>query len=171
MSTEMQVVPVRSRATVTSDDVKEALDICEANLKEKATLLVKGFKDEQKRLGEGRPKEEWTNLGCRLVNRKTSVYIEWYVQFWGKANSQGSKVFSRYLKKEKNSHKYNLNVLKKHAADWEHQLIEDYEDMFSQIRKYNANLIKARQHAQGISVAELKIEEFLRKETDADDQE
>ena len=107
------------RKMIPADDAVEAMTGCEGNMKAMARKLVEQFKAEQKRLGGGKPKEEWTRLGCRLINRNASVYIEWYVQFWGKANKQGSKVFSKYLKKEKGSYKYNINVLKKYAATWD----------------------------------------------------
>ena len=165
MSTEMQVVPERSRATIPSDDVKEALEICEANLKEKATLLVEEFKEEQIRLGKGKPKEEWSRLGCRLVKKNASIYIEWYSQFWGRENKKGGKVFSKYLRREKNGFGYNLDTLKRYAASWEYELVETYESLFKQLRKYNNSLTKSRQALRDIAETEIRIAQFLEERT------
>ena len=144
-------------ATVT-EQALGFLDMLSDELKARATEMVKEFKDRQKELGKGKPVDEWTKLGLRIRTPGGSVYIEWAQAYWGKQNKRGGNIISKYLKRDRRSFSYNLNNLRKYAADWEHEMVEEYEKAFTQLRKYNHHLAHARIQLREAIKAEKALE-------------
>ena len=126
-------------------------------LKEKAQGLVDDFST-QHSSGNKLHKKDRSFLFCRCSSKGNSTYIEWYFNFW-KIGMKG-KPLSTYLKRPERGYGYTMDVLLKHSAPWEYEIVKHTEQIFASLRKQNFHLAKARFQLREALKAEIASESF-----------
>ena len=95
-------------------------------------------------------------LFCRCRTKGDSIYLEWYFNFWRKGKR--GKPLASYIKHPERGHSYTIEVLLKHSAPWEYEIVKRTELAFMSLRKRNFHLAKSRFQLREALKAELTLE-------------
>jgi hypothetical protein len=143
-------------------------------LQDEAKLLVDDY---WRRLKEGRTHQKryaQGSVGVRLRARDTGGFsIEWYEM--GRLGGSGRFVAKKQFSKGRRSHRYALDQALKSEPDWVAELVRETEEVFADIRKRQALLVRIRDsliayesEASGQTVtAEAIIRRGIQASTDA----
>lgn len=112
-------------------------------LQDEAQLLVDDY---WRRLKEGRTHQKryaQGSVGVRLRARETGGFsIEWYEM--GRLGGSGRFVAKKQFSKGRRSHRYALDQALKNEPDWIAELVRETEEVFADIRKRQALLVRIR---------------------------
>ncbi len=112
-------------------------------LQDEARLLVDDY---WRRLKEGRTHQKryaQGNIGVRLRARDTGGFsIEWYEM--GRLGGSGRSVAKKQFSKGRRSHCYALDQALKNEPEWVAELVRETEEVFTDIRKRQALLVRIR---------------------------
>lgn len=111
--------------------IDEARDTLRAEAKD----LVDGYWSYHFKSNEGLKTRDRSTLGVRVRKMKTGdFYIHWYWNQWYKDEKGGWHPLSRYIRKGKGV-AYSETTLRRHAKDWELELVMSLERDFAEVRK------------------------------------
>ncbi|MCA6065441.1 conjugative transfer protein MobI(A/C) [Thalassolituus marinus] len=156
---------------IPNDDVYQALDSCQAHshsssseveiaiagIIEAANSVAGNYCDKFLELQQAGPGKgsRWPSVRARDGVGGKTLEIRWVRSLIGPEGRV------RYTVPKGSGHAYNVNKLCKGSPDWERELVEEAESLFSLLRELYSQLSKCRQDLKRLDQIKKKIEETL----------